>query len=78
MEKSIRFLLDSCGKCPPIAKIEVANVSTTEVQLSWISNDSIKNINLFFRKMLYNFFGDLYESSTDVMKFDVFFAIGVY
>ena len=51
MEKSIRFLLDSCGKCPPIAKIEVANVSTTEVQLSWISNDSIKNINLFFRKM---------------------------
>lgn len=50
MEKSIRFLIDSCGKCPPIAKIEVTNVSTTEVQLSWISNDSIKNINLFLEK----------------------------
>ena len=37
-----------------------------------------KRRSFFGLSMLYNFLGDLYESSTDVMKFDVFFAIGVY
>lgn len=50
IDKSIRYLIDSCGKCPPLARIEVNNVSTTSVQLSWITNDSIKNVDLFYRK----------------------------
>jgi len=50
IDKSIRYLIDSCGKCPPLAKIEVNNVSTTSVQVSWIANDSIKKVDLFYRK----------------------------
>ncbi|NBU35380.1 MAG: T9SS C-terminal target domain-containing protein [Bacteroidetes bacterium] len=50
MDKSIKYLIDSCGKCPPLAKIEVTNLSTSSVQLSWITNDSIKKIDLFYRK----------------------------
>lgn len=50
IDKSIKYLIDSCGKCPPLAKIEVNNVSTSSVQLSWITNDSIKKVDLFYKK----------------------------
>jgi hypothetical protein len=49
MGKSIRYLMDSCGKCPPLAKIELNNISPTSVQLSWVTNDSIKMVDLSYR-----------------------------
>jgi len=49
LEKSMRQLLDSCGKCPPLAKLEVKNLSTTAVKLSWVSNDSIRKLEVYHR-----------------------------
>jgi subtilisin family serine protease len=48
--KSIRNLIDSCGNCPPLAKIEVNPISTSAVKVSWITNDSIKNVLAAYRK----------------------------
>lgn len=47
--KSIRYLIDSCGKCPPLAKIEINNISPSAIQLSWVTNDSIKKVDLSYR-----------------------------